>query len=50
VEERRLSAVALGKDDFIEEFDGRVVGAGAFSFVDEFVETCSSVSEVQSGV
>jgi hypothetical protein len=38
VEERRLSAVALRKDDFIEEFDGWIVCARAFSLVDELVE------------
>jgi hypothetical protein len=38
VEEGGFAAVAFGEDDFVEEFDGRVVGALAFAFVDEFVE------------
>jgi hypothetical protein len=38
VEKGRLSAVALREDDFVEEFDGGVVCAGAFPLVNEFVE------------
>ena len=34
----RTAAVALGKDDFVEEFDGGVFAAGGFALVDELVE------------
>lgn len=33
-----MASVSLRQDDFIEEFDGRVVRPGGFPFVDELVE------------
>ena len=36
--QRRPAAVALGEDDLVEEFDGRVFAARGFALVDELVE------------
>ena len=37
-EEGRAASIALGKDDFVEEFDCRILRARRFALVDEFVE------------
>lgn len=37
-EKGRAAAVSFREDDFVEEFDGRVFGAGGFALVDELVE------------
>lgn len=41
VEERRFSAIALRKNDFVEELDGGVVRAFALTLMNELIESCS---------
>ena len=38
-EEAGAATVAFGEDDFVEQFDGRVVRTGGFALVNELVET-----------